>query len=306
MGQWPASFIIMGTAVAGVGGWLRRPSRRAWGGWVYGGLAALLLFAVAGQVMMSVAIQNRRRDAELAGDTIQLGFLRDVIGEAERLMGERPSCDLVVLSKGHQLENSKLALMREFTAVDSVVLADGNLALPLPTTCAVYLDTQPGSRASNWLAETAVSLPPSAIRQESGWTFYELADTSLPAAETAVWENGAALVGVERTAVTPGEPLTLTLTWEIVEPSPNVAYHIGTYLLTPENEVIAQADGPGFDSIQWQVDGRFITWFDIPVPADLPDGAYRLGLAFYTWPGLERINLQAGGNTYFAEDIVAP
>ena len=66
---------------------------------------------------------------------------------------------------------------------------------------------------------------------------------------------------------------------------------------------MAQADGPGFDSIQWQPGDHFITWFDIPVPSDLPTGAYQLAFAYYTWPDLERIELLAGGNTLFAKDI---
>ena len=311
MSQWPASFIIMGATIGAVGQWLKRPSRQSWGRWVNIGLVTMLLIAVAGQIMMSITIQNERRDAELAGDKIQLGFLRDVIDEAEQLMVDRPGCDLVVLTQGHQEENSKLALMREFTDIEHVVLADGNIALPFPKLCAVYLDTQSGSRASNWLAKTAVSLPTSKIQQESDWAFYDFPREQRNQLLTgqfaeAIWENGIALVDLTRTAVQPAEMLNLIILWEVTELSPHKTYHIGTYLLTSDNKVVAQADGPGFDSIQWQPKDSFITWFDIFIPADLPEGQYKLGLAYYTWPNLERINLQNGENTYFAEEVEVP
>jgi hypothetical protein len=75
-------------------------------------------------------------------------------------------------------------------------------------------------------------------------------------------------------------------------------------LLTADNQVVVQHDGPGFDSIQWREGDRFITWFELPVAADLPPGDYRLAVALYTWPDLLRINLLSGENTAFLEQIV--
>jgi hypothetical protein len=68
--------------------------------------------------------------------------------------------------------------------------------------------------------------------------------------------------------------------------------------------VIAQSDGPGFDSIQWRAGDTFVTWFEIAVSEDLSPGDYRVAVALYTWPALERIDLISGGNTAFLEQFV--
>lgn len=308
MGQWPAPFILMGLTVGAVQAWLTRPSRGRWGRWLSGGLAGVLVFILLGQFALNIQIQNGR----LADNDVQIRHIRQLISQAEQLMAARPECSLVLISEGVRLEDSRLSLLREFTDVPGILLADGELALPLPAPCALYLDARPHSRASNWLAQTAVPLPTGGISiQEENWQFYELPASlhkqvieSLTADKTpTAWVNGVALANAEYGELQPDTPLPLTLLWQVNEKPPLVAYHIGSYLLTADNQVIAQSDGPGFDSIQWRADDFFITWFEIPLPPDLPAGIYRLALAQYTWPGLERINLMAGDNTYFVDEI---
>jgi 4-amino-4-deoxy-L-arabinose transferase-like glycosyltransferase len=308
MGQWPAPFILMGLAIGAAQAWLVRPSWAPWGRWLNLGLTGLLALALAGQFALNIQIQNGR----LADNEVQIRHIRQAISQVKQLMATRPECSLVLISEGVQLEDSRLSLLREFTAVPHILLADGELALPLPAPCALYLDARPHSRASHWLAETAVPLPAADIAiQEERWRFYELPATlhgqligRLTAeANPAAWVNGATLVNAEYGQVQPGAPLPLTLLWHVRERPPPAVYHVGNYLLTADNEVVAQSDGPGFDSIQWRPGDYFLTWFEIPIPSDLPAGNYRLALAQYTWPGLERINLTAGDNTYFGDDI---
>ncbi|MBX7254059.1 MAG: hypothetical protein K1X50_18925, partial [Candidatus Promineofilum sp.] len=92
---------------------------------------------------------------------------------------------------------------------------------------------------------------------------------------------------------TPGRDLTLALTWEALA-RPAAAYHFGAYLLDANNQVIAQHDGPGFDSAQWRAGDRFVTFQPLPVPADLPPGNYRAAVALYTWPDIVRVPLADG------------
>jgi hypothetical protein len=122
----------------------------------------------------------------------------------------------------------------------------------------------------------------------------------------AAWENGATLIGYERGQLSPGEEMPLTLEWRVENAPPEQVYHVGTYLLAidhQDNPVVAQHDGPGFDSIQWREGDRFITWFELPVAADLPSGNYQLAVALYTWPELIRANLLSGENTAFLDQL---
>jgi 4-amino-4-deoxy-L-arabinose transferase-like glycosyltransferase len=310
MGQWPAPFIIIGVAIAGMQHWLRQPSRLVWGRWLNVGIVGLLLGVLVGQMGMSLSIQNRRQQQNELVENVQIRYMRSLITEIEAVMAERPFCTFVVVSEGHRLENSRLALLREFTDVADLVLADGNLAVPIPAPCAVYLDARQGSLASQWLAETAVPIQSNASLPDDTWSFYEI-DTaareqfaaSLPvAADTETWANGIRLLQFEHGSLVTGASLPVAMTWEITQPSKTV-YHIGTYLLTDDNQVVAQSDGPGFDSIQWRPGDTFITWFEIPIPPKINNDAYKLAFAFYTWPNLERIDLLAGGNTFYADTI---
>jgi 4-amino-4-deoxy-L-arabinose transferase-like glycosyltransferase len=309
--QWPAPFILMGLAVASAQEWLERPQQRRWGRPVSFGLSAALLLILAGQTALNWQIQTARLD----DGEVQIRHVRQAIRQVNALAGQRPECPLVLVSEGHQVEVSRLALLREFTQAENILLADGRLALPLPAPCALYLDALPGSAASQWLGETAVSLPDSAITiQDEVWRFYELPPEQheqlirplAAGGELAAWLNGAALLHLAHGPARPGEPLSLTLFWAVNRQPDPQHYHTGVYLLADENQVVAQSDGPGFDSIQWRSGDHFLTWSQLPLPADLLPGTYRLALSQYVWPTLERIDLTAGDNTFFGPEIVIP
>jgi hypothetical protein len=332
IGQWPAHFILIGVCVAGLQRaaehLVRRVGRRTMradstsprapqiAAWAVLGLPVLAL--IVWQAWFNLQYQDRRFQAH-KGHT-QIRHVRAAIQAARRLLAERPACDLVVVSEGHHLEASELSLMREFASPERefvspecILLADGDLAVPLPDPCAVYLDALPRSRASAWLEDGAAPLPGTEIDVlGERWRFYDLpagdrADLVrelAPGAPLAMWANGVALMRYERGEVRPGGVLPLTLAWTVEAQPPEVVYHFGTYLLAMDNQVIAQSDGPGFDSIQWRAGDAFVTWFEIAVPEDLPPGEYRVAMALYTWPALERIDLTSGGNTAFLERLV--
>lgn len=252
------------------------------------------LALVAFQVFFSL----RYQDARAAGDgpPLQVRHARALIDQSNRLLAERPDCRLAGLGHGAQVETSDLALLVEFTDPARVLLADGDLALPLPSPCVVALDARPGSRASYVLAAEAQPIPGVGVTvKDQVWTFYDWAEG--PRGETAGasrWD-AALLVGTFTGQPTPGRNLTLMLTWEALA-RPPVAYHFGAYLLDANNNVVAQHDGPGFDSAQWRAGDRFVTFQPLPVPADLPPGDYRAAVALYTWPDIVRVPLADGAD----------
>jgi len=320
IGQLPAHFLLIGVCVDGTQRSLERiahrthqpVARRAIQAVAWVVLPLPLLVLVGWQFIFNVQFQDARLQTR---EPAQVRHIRSATHGARQLLAERAECDLVVVSEGHNVEQSSLALLREFTFPERVLLADGRIAVPVPAPCAVYLDALPGSRASTWLATVATPLPDAAIHVlGETWQFYDLsiddqaslAETTPSRAHLATWANGVALTQYARGQVCPGGVLPLVLTWSVEAPPPGIVYHFGTYLLTMDHQVAGQSDGPGFDSIQWRAGDTFITWFDIPVPQDLPPGTYQIAIALYSWPELERVNLVSGENTAFLEQLQIP
>jgi hypothetical protein len=318
--QLPAHFMLMGICLDGLQHALtqfapqvrQQAARRAVQIVAWAVLPLPLLALVGWQCAFNLQFQDARLQNRKPA---QIRHVRTAIQTARRLLAERPACDLVVVSEGHNLERSALAPLREFTSPERVLLTDGRLAIPVPAPCAVYLDALPGSRASTWLASAATPLPDAMVHVPgTPWQFYDLpnsaqaslAEKAASQPRLAAWTNGVALAQYARGQVRPGATLPLTLTWSVEAEPPKAVVHVGTYLLTMDNQVAAQSDGPGFDSIQWRAGDTFITWFDIPVPQDLAPGTYQAAVALYTWPELERINLNDGGNTAFLERLQVP
>ncbi|RLC70143.1 MAG: hypothetical protein DRI81_19490, partial [Chloroflexi bacterium] len=315
IGQMPAHFLLIGVCLAGIQRALERSTRRAIQVAAWTILPLPLLLLAGWQFAFNLQFQDHRFQSREG--PAQIRHIRAATQMARRLLAERPACDLVVLSSGHSLETSELSLLREFTDPERVLLTDGRLAVPVPAPCAIYLDALPESRASTWLARAATPLPDATLSVlGETWQFYDLspgARDGLVAeisseSQLARFTNGVALTGCERGQIEPGAALPLTLLWSVEAQPPEVVYHIGAYLLTPDDQVVAQSDGPGFDSIQWRVGDTFVTWFDVPAPQDLPPGNYQIAVALYSWPGLERVDLTSGGNTAFLEQfqVAAP
>ncbi len=318
IGQLPAHFLLIGSAAASLGHVLERSASRIHRGaagyptrlalWSLALSPLLVLFGW--QFGFNLTFQDHRYHA--SSGPAQIRHVREAIGSSRRLLAEHPACHLVALAPGHSVEISELSLLREFLAEDRVVLADGHLSVPIPWPCAIYLDAQGASAASMWLRDSAETLPTESVRVlGDNWQFYRLSSPVAPEESCKAtpdspcfeWANRVMLTGYERGELGPGTTLPLTLTWTVTDPVPDVLYHFGTYLLTIDDQLMAQSDGPGFDSIQWRRGDSFITWFEIPVPATLDSGRYQVGVALYTWPDVERIPLKDGGNTAFLEEV---
>lgn len=310
VGQWPAHFMILGIGLDTAQRLIARRADRARSSiarrvWLGAGILLPLLFLAlfAFQVLFSLSYQNER--AAGGGPLLQVRHARTIIDMSRRLLAERPSCRLVGLGRGHQVENSDLALLQEFVDPARVILADGDLSLPLPRPCAVYLDTRPGTAASYALAAQAQALPGEQVQvRDQTWQFYEREEPAASSASGVIagWDAGLDLVGYFPGDLRPGETMTLVLTWDVTD-RPGAFYHFGTYLLDETGAVVTQHDGPGFDSVQWRPGDRFVTFHPLPIPADLPGGHYRTAVALYAWPELTRAELAGGETTAFLEEI---
>jgi len=317
IGQLPSHFLLIGVCLDGIQRGLERAALRTRGQSVQRAIQVtawailpLPLLLLAGwQFSFNLQFQDHRSKGR--DGLIQIRHLRTATQTARQLLADRPECDLVVVAEGHSVEVSELSLLSEFTDPERVLLADGRLAVPMPAPCAIYLDALPGSQVSKWLARSVTPLTDETLRVlDERWQFYDLSASARAnleelASQTrlATWINGVALTGYERGQIEPDTALPLTLTWSVEAEPPEVVYHIGTYLLTMDNQVVAQSDGPGFDSIQWREGDIFLTWFKLPVPHNLPAGDYQLAVALYSWPELERVDLVSGGNTAFLEQF---
>ncbi len=310
IGQWPAQFMIFGigldtaqrAAERLAAGATQQSVQRVWqvAVWL---LPIPLLAVMAFQIHFTLSYQ----DARAAGDgpAFQVRHARSAIDQANDLLAAEPNCRLVAVGVGHQVENSNLALLQEFTDPERILLADGDLGLPLPAPCAIYLNARPGSPAGFWLETSATPVPGAGVAvKDEVWPFYRwTADPPADASGAPTWANGVALVGYFRGQPQRGQPLDMALTWQVVTPPDGQAYHFGSYLLNEQGEVVGQQDGPGFDSVQWREGDRFITWFLLPVAEELPDGTYQTAVALYSWPDVVRAILVDGATTAFLEQL---
>ncbi len=241
----------------------------------------------------------------------QIRHVQQAIDTLADIGRQRPDCDLIVASDGHDADSSTLGQVGEFLAprpVRHVRLMAGAI---IPRSCGFYLVASDDALARAWYEAHATRLPDRTIRLPGdAWHFYELtsaARDSLSAALSATpilgqWDNGTRLRHADVSGAPEiGSSLGLTLTWEVYAASSHREYHFFNHLLDENGALITQADGPGVFSRYWQPGEFFITWFEMRVPADLPSGHHRLAVGLYDWPSLARSHLVSGGDSLTLE-----
>ncbi|MEZ4517425.1 MAG: glycosyltransferase family 39 protein [Chloroflexota bacterium] len=215
IGQWPAQFMFFGigldTAQRLVESRARQTSeqsaQRLWqaAAWL---LAIPFVAVLVFQIRFTLAYQ----DARAAGDgpALQVRHARSAITQANELLTAQPECRLVAVGTGSQVENSNLALLQEFTDPARILLTDGDLGLPLPTPCGIYLNARSGSPAAYWLEGSATPVPGAAVEvKDQVWPFYTwTADPPADVSGAPTWENGVALIGYFRGQPQRGTPWT--------------------------------------------------------------------------------------------------
>ena len=310
---YPVPFILMASLADQVYLWLRGQigRRLAHGPALLGGAAGLLAFLP----LALIAFQQARLDV-LGQDLLARGAAghqriidtQRAIDSARQLLGQKPECQLVVISEGNTYEDSRLSLLREFTRSaygaypDRVRFVRAGAGTLLPAPCAFYLSVTPDASVRAWLTANARPLPQYTLQMpEETWTFFEVTAEAMTrlqhqitesAPPVAEWDNGVQLRSYSLDGRwSGGNTVSMSAWWAVTHPLPSRLVHFGTYVLTAGNQVVTQADGPGVDSAQWQAGDIFQTTFTLSLPAGLASGDYTLAEALYFYPEVERLPL---------------
>jgi 4-amino-4-deoxy-L-arabinose transferase-like glycosyltransferase len=93
------------------------------------------------------------------------------------------------------------------------------------------------------------------------------------------------------TQTAPGESITLTLRWRTEQPLPDDEWVLTAQLLDPSGELAAQDDGdlPGYPAAVWLPDAVTIDERVFRIPADAPEGEYRVLVGWYRLSDLVRL-----------------
>jgi len=263
---------------------------------------------IIGQNLLAAGASGHQRivDVQRAVDT------------ARQLLGAHPECSLVVVSEGSEYGVSRFALLREFTQTaydanpDRVRFVEAGAGTLVPSPCAYYFSVTRNTAAQAWLAANAQLLPEDTLKTpEESWTFYELPASERAsefgqlddAAPLAEWTNGVQLKDYRRDSA--AGPFTLTMWWAITRAVPSRYVHFGVYLLSADDgRLLAQTDGAGVDSAQWQAGDLFQTVVSLSPPAGLQPGTYHLAEALYYYPVVQRFPLdRPGGDLMLLETL---
>jgi hypothetical protein len=321
----PAPFVLIALFAerlnTGLRRWLQRLPTLASGPAARGLAAAAFLplaFVAFHQGRLAIVSQDERA-AGITG-TRRVVDMRQAIGEAKQLLAVRPQCQLVVLQEEALAEYSQFGLLKEFVDPARVRFVEAQKSLLIPAPCAVYLAGVPPAPAwQAWLDQNTRRLPDATIHTpQQTWVFYDLpadhraqAVSQLqPGAPLGTWANGAQLLSLTRQGNLQGASLTLTYNWAILANLPpetnQSTVHSGNYLLTPQNKLVAQVDGVGFDSRDWRPGDVFRSLWELPLPNNLPPGDYQLATAFYELPEMQRVPLTGGDNWLMVGRVSKP
>lgn len=244
-----------------------------------------------------------------------LADINHAIAASQQVAAQFPGCDFIIVDEGGTPESSKLGLVEHFVYPTPTRLVDMGRGYIIPQTCALYLAAGADDLVTGWLEANATLLPPQVQTGDETWRFYlvESSAATAPPAR-AIWQNGLRLTDVQigGTAVAGGNVhaaarLTLTYTWQVTAAQPGgVHYHVFNHLLNEQGEIVAQHDAPTIAATYWQPGDQLVMQFDLQMPPQLADGRYTLYLGLYTWPDLQRIPLQDGGDTFLVTSINTP
>jgi hypothetical protein len=249
---------------------------------------------------------------------------RQVLRTMTRQAAAWQSRQVVVLCAGDDPRLDECPAVFAFIAGRSlqVRLVDRNSALLFP---AGFQDTlvvlAPGaSRAAIELPAHAHEVVGAAVslREETGYyRFYRLPAGYVPTPPVrpqgvpVSLANGVSLLGYALPGpLTPGRPAHLALYWHVDNlPAgpPAQGYSFASHLLAADTRRLAQQDGPGYHVRLWQPGDSIISWFDIPLPAELPPGPYRLQVSMYVYTPPDQFETVplAGAGSQAASGVIA-
>lgn len=111
--------------------------------------------------------------------------------------------------------------------------------------------------------------------------------------------NGVVFLGYDLPqAIAPGDTLEVWLAWWVqVGPPPGSDSHFFVHLLDGEGHLRSQHDGVPYPTSSWRAGDLVLSRFTIPVPSDLPSGAYEVRAGLYTYPDIRGVPVvDAAGN----------
>jgi hypothetical protein len=93
-------------------------------------------------------------------------------------------------------------------------------------------------------------------------------------------------------SLVPGDVLQLDLYWQAVE-QPDRNYTVFVHVLDESGQTVAQRDAMPRDNTlpttQWPIGEVIDDTLLVPLPPDLPAGAYSLALGIYYWETMEKL-----------------
>jgi hypothetical protein len=261
-------------------------------------LLPLALLIVAGYHFRSL---QDRIWSENQSACVQLRHIESAIAQAQSLMDETGSQDLIVLSEGTDADHSTLGLLRHFVAPETrmryIRLSNG---LSIPQGPAVYLMAGGDRRARSVLDEIAEKRGEIVLSCDT-WSMYTTQGMPTIEAQSGnigEWANGLRLseYRVEGRHC-PGREVKLVMFYDVEDGEYSRGQiHYFNHLMSPDGELASQYDGKGIHNMYWFPGDRLVNWFVISLPPDLSLGMYDVYVGMYTWPDRTRVRLLSEGS----------
>ncbi len=302
---YPAVYLAMAALVEDLGSYLhkfllRLPFRmqRVWPVIGRGGLILLLgALSVWGFLASRATLRQERFQTCLQEQHIRAAI--EVIREnADRLQIR----NLVVLSDGIDALDSTFGFIGSFLPSDLSIrftrLRDGVLLPRAPT---LYFVSGEDAYTEAILSQAGRLLAMLDVSPCGKWKFYMtpggLSFVSEASGPIGAWENSLQLWKYQVEKANRGESLMLITFWKVDTDHPLSWDHFFFHLVSEQEQVISQVDGPGVSSPYWREGDWLILFTPLPLPADTPTGSYKVYCGLYSWPNLKRIPVITGPAT---------
>jgi hypothetical protein len=110
--------------------------------------------------------------------------------------------------------------------------------------------------------------------------------------------------------ITPGSPLRLLTTWQIVNSATPGPSGIFAHLLDADSHIVAQDDHLGFPRHSWHVGDVFVQFSRLEIPSEIATGRYTLQVGFYDkdtqvrWPVTDATGKALGDHLVLGQLVV--
>jgi 4-amino-4-deoxy-L-arabinose transferase-like glycosyltransferase len=309
MGIQPIVYLFPALAAVEGGRWLARRYGRG-PGWLAGALVAVLIVVVASLTFRDYFIRWGRSPATAAA------YFHDLAAAVDYVQASSPPGVVTLSTPFPDLPHDPYVADLRVHRSDLVLRwVDGRDALIFP----------PGDPGDQLLlvldrAPLLAGLNTSGLREidrGDGFTVYRWDPATAWRSEqdgegyqplTADFGGGLSLVGSRfSVAQAAGDTLAVATFWQVVDaaslqPANPAAYGpqaaIFVHLVDAAGQIVAQDDRLGVPAWNWQAGDRFLQSHRLSLPANLAPGAYRLLVGAYTLPGVERLVLATGGDSW--------